>query len=351
MFNFQVRPRIFRHEVGHELNFPADCEIRFHLLPLQPFGAEPGNGRTLVKGEEGTLLFNANSGRHTVESSRPLAPLDVEVEEDGGRSVKLTGNVLLIKEHFHNLGDLASTLNSVYFCLPALLNIPFADPPFVERVEGLVGTNRFRWELDNWQFELRPTTQQQQESAVLDAWLRMGCIAEPHRRRLVAALHYFHVACRLSRQANIPGEFLAEVVLNLAKALEVLFPASADEKQRDAVRSSLKRLDFTHDEIEGRFVPALALRNELGVGHAQLAIFSMDQLRVVHAYVERAEDNFRTMFERLLKKIQSGTMDVAPYADSPRNTGVEKVIERIRTHLPKDGFDTSGPPTQPSPAT
>lgn len=38
MFSYQVRPRIFRHEPDGKLHLPADCTIRFHFLPEQPFG-------------------------------------------------------------------------------------------------------------------------------------------------------------------------------------------------------------------------------------------------------------------------------------------------------------------------
>ena len=48
----------------------------------------------------------------------------------------------------------------------------------------------------------------------------------------------------------MPGEFVAEVILNLAKSLEVLFPRSGDRKSRDAARAALHSLGYSETQIE-----------------------------------------------------------------------------------------------------
>jgi hypothetical protein len=336
MFAYQVRPRCFKHKPGEDFQFPADSEIRFYLRPLQPFGCEAGNGRTAVRSEAASVFFNANTGEHFAESTRPLKPLDVRVNEGEVRTIHLDGNILSVKQRFETFRELEDVLISIYFGFPTLLNVTFADPPFVERVDGTIGSSGFRWELDDWQFEISLTTQDEQELSACDAWERMGRVTEAHRGRLVAALHYFHVACRLNRQGSTPGEFMAEVVLNLAKVLEVLFPAAEDGKSRDAARIGLTTLGFTHEEVEGSFIPAMALRNEVGVGHTQLGLFKMEQLRVLHAYTARAESEFRRMFDRLFKAIEAGKYDVARYTLGPATQTAIAIIERMREYLPKE---------------
>jgi hypothetical protein len=336
MFTYQVRPRIFRHKQGDEIKLPADCEIRFHLRPLQPFGCEAGNGRTVVRSEAASVLFNANTGEHSAISQKPLPRLDVTIKESNGRTVQLSGNVLSVKQHFVSLRELEETLIGIYFAFPALLNVSFADPPFVERVDGTVGSVGFRWELDDFRFLIETTTLEKQESSVCAAWERMGLVSEARRGRLIAALHFFHVACRLNRQGSTPGEFMAEAVLNLSKVLEVLFPADGDGKSRDAARAGLKRLEFTDAEIEGSFIPAMALRNEIGVGHAQLGLFTMDQLRVIHAFTDQAESMSRKMFDRLLKAIEAGSFDVESHILEAASPTAVAIVERIKEHLPTE---------------
>ena len=331
MLTYQVRPRAFRCKEGERLSFPANAEINFHFQPRQPFGMEPGNGRTAIRAIAASVLFNANTGAHTIESKQPLHPLEVRIEEPS-RIVELHGNVLSLQEHFDTLDKLHELIQGIYIAFPTLLNVQFADPPFIERVDGRVGSCNFRWELSEWRMVYETTTQDQQEERISNAWERMTLLSDTTRRRLIAALHYFHVACRLARQGSTPGEFLAEVLLNLAKTLEVLFPSSGGGQSRDAARSGLRTLGFSDDVIEGNLMPAMALRNEIDVGHVELGLFTMDQLRVLHAYTERAEVAFKDLLDRILERVSSGSFEIAPHELTKPRREALIVIERLRRY-------------------
>jgi hypothetical protein len=112
-------------------------EVRFHFGPLQPFGMEPGGGHTAVRSAPAKAILNANTGEHTIQSETPLEPLDVTIQEPI-RIISLKGNVLRIKQHFNDLSTLHETIQGLYFSLPMLLNVEFSDPPFVERVDGVI---------------------------------------------------------------------------------------------------------------------------------------------------------------------------------------------------------------------
>ena len=329
MFTYQIRPRVFRNQPGQELTFPADCELHFHFRPAQPFGVEPSGGRTAVHAVAARLRFDANTGQHFVESEQPLSALDVTIEEPT-RRLRLVGTTLTISERFESRDALEQAIAGVFFVLPTLLNIPFADPPYIERVDGVVGSATFRWELAECRFELRTTTQQEQEKRFAKAWERMGMLSDPKRCRLAAGLHYFHVACRLARVGFTAGEFVAEVVLNLAKSLEVLFPATGDGRNRDAARAGLRALGFSENQIESDFIPAMALRNEIDVGHADLGRFTVDQLRTIHVFTERAEGDFRELFDRLLSRVESGEAEIAPHEFGPAGRQAIKLIDRLK---------------------
>lgn len=157
-------------------SFPADTEIKFHLLPKQPFGTDADGGRTVVRASAGTMHFNLNSGNHSFQSKNPLDPLEVRIEE-GSRVVELKGDVLTIYQKFETLKELQEFVTSIYFGLPILLNLEFADPPHVERVVGNIGGIPFRWELSEWRFPLTTTTQSEQEQHFIDTWLRFDVIS------------------------------------------------------------------------------------------------------------------------------------------------------------------------------
>lgn len=258
----------------------------------------------------------------------------------------LEGTTLAIRRTFASPDEVREWTESIYFGLPALLNVPFADPPFIERVDGTLAGHSFRWELAAWRMQWRPTTQEKQESAFATAWERMALLGMPGRRRLLAALHYFHVACRLARAGETIGEFMAEVILNLAKTLEALFPPKSGGQSRDSVRRGLKSLGYSEDDIEASFVPAMALRNEIDVGHVQLGLFRPDQLAAIHAYTERAEGEFRSMLDKLLVAVESGELEIPHHELGPPSKDALGVVSRLRDAMLQDpGWQAFQPDT------
>ncbi len=328
MLTYQIRPRVFRLDDSATPHWPAECTVRLHFSPKQPFGTDPAGGRTTVQFKAAKAHFNANNGAHWIESSEPLSPLDVTITSDV-RTVTLHGHVFEMVQRFDSLAKLDEVIVGLYFALPMTLNVQFADPPAIERVDGNIGDAPFRRELRDWRMKYDITTQERQERRFVAAWEHLDLVGGIANRRFLAALHYFHVACRLSRSGATAGEFVAEQVLNLAKALEVLFPPGGDGKTRDAVRSGLTLLGYSDEVIESEYIPALALRNEIDVGHVSLALFTPAQLAHIHAYTERAEGSFRALLSRALEASASGHWNPARYEQSPRDRSVEAVLARL----------------------
>lgn len=335
MLTYQVRERGFVFDKERSINWPSSVEIRFHFIPLHPFGMAPEGGRTAVVGSKNWVNFNGNNGSHWVKSLPPLNPLNA-VLESFDETIKLSGNVLSLSKKITSIQELKDLIHSLYFTLPMLLNIEFADPPLIEMVEGEIGSTKFRWELKHWNINIKKVTQEEQDSALYDSWMNLGIINSPERVRLVAALHYFHVACRLSRRAEIAGEFLSEVLLNLSKMLEVLFPSQNSGKTMEAARTWLRQIGYSSTEIESNFIPAMALRNKIDVGHVDLSLFTQKQLTVLHSYAERSEDHFRELLQRVLDKVHKQKFDVPAYTNrTPRNE-VLKIIEKIEASMSID---------------
>lgn len=328
MLTYQVRKRVFVRLNGKTFDFPNSVEILFVFQPLQPFGSGSDDGRTAVKGVEVDLIFNANTGRHAVKSKVPLQPLDVTIEDPVWR-LEFRGNEVRVFTHCKNMKELKELVEAIYYGLPMLLNVEFADPPIVERVSGKIGDTSFQWLIDDWRMPFITTTQQRQEEKVNSSWLRFDLISQPANRRLLAALNYFHVACRLSRAGNSPWEFMGEIILNLSKVLEVLFPPLHNEKPRDAVRAGLKTLDYSEDEIERNFIPIMELRNYIDVAHVHLSVFNINQLQVLHRYTELIEDPFRQIFHRLFHRIETGQYQLPPFDYHAPKLEAVRIIEKL----------------------
>jgi hypothetical protein len=175
------------------------------------------------------------------------------------------------------------------------------------------------------------TDQAKQEKIIQTTWMRLNLLSTFHHRRVIAALNYFHVACRLKTTGNTPWEFMGEVVLNLAKILEALFPPTGNIGSINAARDGLKSLGYSEAEIERDYIPAIVLRNKIDSAHISLFDFPREKLDILFKYTDRAESKFRTMLGNLISKIQEGEYKPMPYGNPARVNEAIDIVNKIES--------------------
>jgi len=168
-----------------------------------------------------------------------------------------------------------------------------------------------------------------QEAKVPRAWQRFALVADGGNIRLRVASYYFYKACRLEQAGSAPSEFLAEILLNLAKTLEALFPATGHRGSRDTVRDNLRALGYSDDEMESCFLPAMALRDELDVAHISLASFDGEQLGTIFRYAESAQQYFRVLLQRLFDASAAKSFTLEPYEDTGPRQQAAVLLNRL----------------------
>jgi hypothetical protein len=342
MLTYQIRRRTFRCERPEDrLEFPNEAVVQFLFEPEVPFGGVPGKSRTVATHSTIRATWDSNTGRHWAEAEIPFEPLDVTIQHTNMR-FEFKGNRLIVSQQCDSLNDLNNSIETIYYAFPVMLNIDLIDSPVIRQVTGTVGTAQFVWGLLSGQSHFDITNKDQQQERVALAWDRLQLIVPPERRRVLAAAHYFYVACRLERAGHTPYEFMSEVLLNLSKTLETLFPGSPGETIESA-RAGLKRLGYSSKEVEKNFIPAIALRNNIDVGHVSLTIFTTDQLSILHQYTEEAEKAFREMLIRVFDLMTSDEFVSVPYSDSKSHSDASAVIERLRQHQVSRGNTSGGP--------
>jgi hypothetical protein len=321
------------------LLFPGDGELRFTLTPGEPFGVGDGLSRTAWRYLDATLEWNANTDRDGAIVKGDRDAVDVQIQGQDYEAA-LTGNVLVVRSNFRSREELIGLLNTVYYGIPLLLALDFMDVPTVSSVTGRVRDVEFVWQFARRKSRIEVTDVDQQAERFFRAWERLQLLAPLENRRLLAALHYLFTACRLERAGATPWEFMAEVILNYAKLLEVVFPATEDGKTIEAARSGLEGLGYSTADIEKWFVPALALRNGLDVAHVSLTVLPSKQLQVLHAYTEQAEPYFRELLGRVVDGMASGTLNVQPYSDAKPSKDVDRIVRRMAKHFPSESSHT-----------
>lgn len=341
MLTYQVHGRAFRLvRKGDRFSFPNEGEIIFVLLPQAPFGGSLEGSQTLRQDTRGSVLWSGSFGRQWVEPTVSLEPVDVTIQHPD-LMVVFAGNKMTMTGRFDDLRDLTQRVEGVYYGLPLLLNLDFIDSPYVLQVTGNLGGCPFEWGLTQGRGAIDITNTEQQEKRIIKAWDRFGLISKNQNRRLLAALNSFFKACRLERAGYSSHEFSSEILLNLAKTLEALFPAK-EGKSIEAARAGLRMLGLADAEIEAHFIPSIALRNQIDVGHVFLALLPAGELRVLHDYVEAAEGYFRQLLRRVCVALENGEFDLTPNDDTGPRKEVSKVIERMKAAASEASSDSEG---------
>lgn len=226
----------------------------------------------------------------TFQSTPPLELLKVTVQWPSAK-LELKGDVLHYERRCDNVDDLVGSIQALQYLFPALLNVDFPEPPHIVSISGQVDGVSFRWIHRHVEFPFTPVSTDLLEQCVGSTVARLEIVQETSQRRLMASLHYFHVAARLLPVGASIWEFMPECILNLCKALEVLFGNSRDE-----IRTHLVQLGYSAEEIEGAFIPLLLLRNHFDVGHPRLAVLNSAQLKVLYSYLANVDTTSKTCF-------------------------------------------------------
>lgn len=338
MLTYQLREHHFRPEEGGTLEFPNNVYIEFLFCPLEAFGQHSGKGRTVLRGSKLRIRFDANTGRAYFDCEPPLNPLDVSIEMPD-MTIRLRGNQLDIRTYCENMNGLVNLTEGIYYGFPPVLNLNFAESPVIKRVKGKVGNTAFCWEQKRQEGGFEVTDQEIQEGKINSAWVDMEFLnTHPAQRRILAALQHFYVACQLSEGGNSPWSFMAEVILNYCKILNVLFPYGGDVEAKDAARIGLAKLGYSDDEIESNFIPVIELRNKIDVGHVKLSLFKQKQLNILHEYSDAAEGYFRSMLRRLIDRLKVESDLLAADAGGSVDRETAKLIGKIGASLPKNSI-------------
>jgi hypothetical protein len=333
LLTYQVRRRILMWEDGaaNRPRFPNNGEVRFTLAPGGPFGSGELSNRLLLVGVHVSLGPELNTGRYGRSEPQYMDPISIG-SQVGDVTMRAEGNVVTVSRPFKSEKELVNLIESVHFGLPVVLALKYLDAPVVVSVTGNVGGVEFVWAYVDYPWTTKTTTKELQEQEFLESWERLELIRPGQNIRLFAALHYFHIACRLAIVGITPWEFMGEILLNLSKVLEVLFPGPEGESI-NAARDGLSALGYEPNDIERYYIPAIALRNQLDVGHVSLVTLSSKQLRPVHNYTSQAEYYFRDLLLRAISAIVKGTLVPAPYQHQPGPA--EKTIRRLSTYFPE----------------
>lgn len=332
MLTYLLHERVFKADEEKKLKFPNTLTVTVKLAPASVFGTGNEYSRLVVHQSKANLIWNSNTGRVQCKSDPPLSPLKVVIDGPDTK-FSLVGDTLTYTCPCEDNDQLVGCLQGLQYVFPAFLNLKFPDPPVVEHIKCKLGEVNFRWEHSGMIYSFTPQTEDILEKHVAEFINLLPFVSGTKNRRLIASIYYFYTSSRLLVSGHGQWEFMAECILNLCKALEILFGG-----QMDSIRAGLAKMEYKAEEIEGDFIPLVILRNVLDVAHPRIAIFPQESLSVLYAYLSNTENRFRTLLEKVIKAVGDGNLeleqDESLKLDEDEKNKLEKLITTLRARNP-----------------
>jgi hypothetical protein len=241
-----------------------------------------------------------------VESATFLAPLHLELALPNGITIEI--NEAKLSAHFEasSFDDVLGVVEIIEHHYSAYLSLLAGVYVSIETISGQIDRTEVTFELTRLSMRSQVTIEARRQEHVVQA-LSLASLDSARRARMLFAALYYQQAVRLLSplDVRVPSLNLAEVVVNLTKALEVLFGS-----KRDSMREGLRSIGLTDAQIEAQVIPLILARNQLDGAHPVGTHVEEELLTVLHHYVERAMTNMRAVLILAAKTMQEGKASI-----------------------------------------
>lgn len=300
-------------------SFPATLVARIKFGPDDAFGSlgSPGQPRTTAKrATPARLIWNANEGTSAWEGEF-LDALATEIQK-GPLTAHWTGNELALSLRVMSQDEASEIVNSASQLIPAFLSLRLRVFVWIKAFFVEIGSCRFTLEVPDLRYRIIVATSERNKERAkqsIDDWATQ----RRESLRAVMAIYYYRHAMRLASLEPDRQAMAAEVTLNLAKAIEIIF--SSD---RERLRARAEEWGLDREFVERWIVPILLIRNELDVAHVASGPLSHMQHQAMLDFLDRAFTHVHALLSRVIEMAQSGKVTL-----DPPSAAVEADKERL----------------------
>jgi len=310
-----------------DLVFPAACQLTIEFSPRDVFGGEAGPSPVVTDGGNLNVVRNQMTGAVSWRSDGRLPAVSVASDTDLGE-FRLAGPAAQLGFVAQCPEDIWRRCSLIDVVLIPLFTLELNIPVLLERISGSVGRSRIEVRAEQPPMPLVVTSRETQEGKFDSALSYLHGLRQTAHPRMISALNYLHTAYRLRFAGSHPHEFLGEVVLNTAKALEALLTDS-----RDTWRTECQRLGFTDEEVEQRIVPIGVIRNELGVAHCTLATPDRESQRTIESFAGSSLEWATKVLQRALALELVGEYQPLRHTGHPWEQSHGRLISALRSYV------------------
>ena len=296
------------------------------FAPEDAFGAPGADPRTTTPIlRDARALWNRNEGIATIEGEI-IDPVRVNLSENG-LELSFQGNVLTMYFLTASVEDVDAIGRWVVQMTPPILSIHLEVPVWLKEFKFDVGGKQYSFGVLGGGTHTWFVTSPEHSSAQIERSLRDALNLQEDELRLISAMHYYRHAIRLSRLDPDRESMVAEVILNLTKAIEIL---ASDN--RETIRKVSANLGFKSDEIESRIIPLVLIRSRLDVAHVATGPLSVHERAVVRRFSDTAIVVVREFILRAQEGVRTGAIRLRPLSASLEKEKSD-LLQRIATYI------------------
>jgi hypothetical protein len=338
MSNFwKLRRQLVCDAASTPVAWPAKVDLMYRLKPADLFGVpDEGTQRSTMSGET-KFSINGETGKFTVLETGNLSLFHLDGTFKGG-SLKIVGNEVSLVASVASESHLESLMNWAAVLLTQFLTVQIGAFVDIESVAGTVSGQKVAalYSAESYSILLASVDAELREERIKNALLGPS-IENPSYSRFAASTSYFHHALRLISPLEVnyvPYSAHAEVLLNLAKSIEILFSAPS----RDALRERLRELGYSDSQIESQIVPILLVRNEMDVGHPASGHANTEDVATLRRFVDRSLKNVAAILQTVWQRICSNQNYLASLPGDG-DTDRARLTAKLKAYLKEPSLD------------
>jgi hypothetical protein len=321
----QIPARVVVFE-GTEPRFPGSAEVHAVLAPKELFGLEPLSGRLNSTPVGVRVMPQADLFTKTIHFTQEGKMAHWSVSANWcGMAFELKDGVVVLRFEAQTLESFLTNMTFILAWLAPTVASATRDAVWLTDAYGLVGSSAFTVKaLGNSERGFHAESANSLANRLTAQLELFSKIADP-AGKFLAAHRYLIQARRLRQVASYRGEFAAEELLNLNKAVEVLLDV-------DELRSFAKDSGWPEDLTE--VLASLAyVRSVIDVAHPATKGFSPDEYQLMQDFAVQAEAAVSIMLKWMSEGVAAGKMQlIGPAQDKKeRLAETDRSTKRKRT--------------------
>jgi hypothetical protein len=332
----------FKQYIGIEnvetIQWPALVQARFILEPEDFFERKDvSDAKTSISGET-KFTFAGEDGRLTIENTNLAPPLRHRLEFDGGH-IDIAGNTADVQIQGSSIDRVSTFLDWIIASFSQLLSVELGVYCRVHFDSGTIGGRDFKLLCHPGSYSIVVAHVPPADRALtIDAAVNLIDSKSQSYPRFMTCCFYYHHALRLLSpyQVNFPNHTaLPEVILNLAKCVELIFPSSS----RDQLKAKLQTLGYSEEEVKTQLISIIVIRNEFDVGHTISGAAESNELTVLRNFAMRSIHNVRALLRNVASKVKENDTLLIPLAVGS-SSDKKRILRRLEENLERPKLDS-----------